>query len=127
MGVSLMKSRIELMGSLNFSRSRRRGLLRRKVESEIKNGARAGLPFGPHPPAMPGNDPPDDRQANSGAFEFLCGMQSLKDAKKFVGVLHVESGAVVLHEKDRAAILLATEPDFDFRDIAQASVFHRVS
>ena len=34
-------------------------------------------------------------QANTGAFELLA-MQALKGIEQFVGILHVEAGAIVL-------------------------------
>ncbi len=40
-------------------------------------------------------------QSDAGAFEIVLAVQSLEDAKQFVGIVHVETNAVVPDKNDR--------------------------
>ena len=48
---------------------------------------------------MPHHDSTHIREPDAGAIELRCAVQALEDAKQFVGVRHVESHAVIAHEK----------------------------
>ena len=61
-----------------------------------------GPALGPHPPAMPGNDPLDDGEPDPGTWE-LGAMETLEDAEELVDILHVEAGAVIADEIHRLA------------------------
>ena len=86
-------------------------------QSERERGALIRLTLRPDPPAVPLDDPLDDRQADAGAFEFVRGMQPLENAEQLADVPHVEAGAVVTHEEHGFAVhFVATH--FDDRRIA---------
>ena len=54
----------------------------------------------PHTPAMPVQYPADRRETDTGAGKLSFGMKALEGRKKPVGVLRVETGAIVSHEVD---------------------------
>ena len=60
-----------------------------------ERGALVHLAFGPHFPAVPGDDALDDGESDAGAGELVT-MQPLKHAEQLVDVLHVEARAIVL-------------------------------
>src|ERR1700752_242694 len=64
-------------------------------QREVKRGALIELPFSPDPPAVPRDDPLDDRQADAGAFKVLRAVQALEYAEQLVRITRVEPGAVV--------------------------------
>ena len=65
---------------------------------KIKRRSLLHRTFGPDPPAMTMNDALHGHQANAGTRKLSSSMQALKSAEEFVGVGHVETGAVVTHE-----------------------------
>src|SRR5438270_7243677 len=67
---------------------------------------------------MPLHNPPDDRQAHTGTFEFIASMQPLKNTEEFVGVAHVEARAIVFDEVDD----LACHPRASDLDVADRAV-----
>src|SRR3954463_5087537 len=69
--------------------------LRTPRESEIESGTFAGDGFGPDAAAVTLNNAPDVGEADADAFKLGRGMQSLKDAEQFAGILHVKTNAVV--------------------------------
>src|SRR5688572_13996128 len=95
-------------------------------QRKIKRRAAVQDAFRPDSPAVPGDDALHPRQANAGAFELLRAMQPLKHAEEFVGVLHVESDAVVTHETDYRPSRFDKTPDLDLRLRARPRVFQRV-
>src|ERR1041384_1529562 len=54
-------------------------------------------------------------------------MQRLEKVEQFVGIFHVETGAVVADVDDNAASFLAGAAHFDFCRIATTRVFERVT
>ena len=65
------------------------------------------FPFGPDFAAVAVHDALDRRQPNPRAVEFGHGVQALKGAEQFAGIGHVEPSAVIAHEVDRLAVVLA--------------------
>ena len=61
---------------------------------------------------MPLEDTLHGREADAGAFKVLGPVQTLEDPKEFGDVFHVETHAVVTHEKDTFSIFLL-ESDFN--------------
>ena len=57
-----------------------------------------GIAFCPHPPAVAGDDAPYNTQANPGTFELLAGMQTLENTKQTIGVMGIETYAIIPHE-----------------------------
>ena len=47
------------------------------------------------------NDAMDVRESDARAFELVLAVQALKHAEKFVGMLRVETSAIVANEKSR--------------------------
>ena len=75
---------------------------------------------------MSGNDALHGREADAGAFELPGCMQALERAKQFVGIGHVESGAVIT-DKIRALAILPDLPETDFCLVAMRSKFPGVT
>jgi hypothetical protein len=73
------------------------------------------LPFGPGPTPVSVDNPPDVRQADSGAFELIVAVKTLEDPEEFVHILHVESDSVVANEDRDFARELPRRTDFDMR------------
>src|SRR4051812_16067642 len=68
-------------------------------EIKIKGGAIVYLSFRPHASAVAIDDPLHVGEADAGALEIALVVQPLKHAEEFVGILRVETGAVVPDEK----------------------------
>jgi len=68
------------------------------LESEVKSGSFIEFRLGPHPAAVAINDALRNCQTNTISLELVAAVETLKDAKELVGILHVEAGAVVLDE-----------------------------
>jgi hypothetical protein len=64
-------------------------------------------------------------EADAGPFKFVLAMQALKNAKEFVGMARIESGAVIAH-KDHAHPVSVEAADLDRRDLAIAREFHGI-
>src|SRR5579883_1146438 len=71
------------------------------------------------------NDPLNDRQAKTGSFEFIDGVQALKNAKQFVDVTHVEPHAIIPN-KEHVLIAASAKADFDNGGIFSSSEFQGV-
>src|SRR5687768_6901618 len=82
------------------------------LKREIKCRALIDFPFGPDFAAVAVHDALDRRQPNPRAVEFGHGVQALKGAEQLAGIGHVEPGAIVAHEVDRPAVVLA-DAEFD--------------
>src|SRR5580700_1355168 len=54
--------------------------------------------LGPNFASVTVDNPLDSGESDACAFEGLGLMQSLKNAKQLVGILHIKAGAVVFHE-----------------------------
>lgn len=61
----------------------------------MEGRAAADFAFGPEAAVVSFDDAMDDGEADAGAFEFVGGVEALKDAEEFGGVAHIEAGAVV--------------------------------
>src|ERR1700704_2674667 len=81
--------------------------------------------FGPDTPAVAMNNSLHDRQANAGAFELVCAMQSLEHAEELVLILHVKTCSVVANEIDLLAVLLS-RADIDNRRFSLSCILNRV-
>src|SRR5919201_3572561 len=88
------------------------GMGRLSCQRKKNRGAAVGLCLGPDPPAVAVDDALHDRKAHSSAGIVLGPVQPLEHPKEFVGVAHVEAGAVVAHQVDRPPALL-TPPHGD--------------
>ena len=53
---------------------------------------------------MPVDDAAHIGQSNAGPFEIFRPVQSLKNAKQFMRVLHVETYAIVMDEKNMFSV-----------------------
>ena len=82
-------------------------------QGEPKRGALADGAFGPDSTAMTLDYSLDVRQPDTIAFEFVLRMQPLEDSEKLVGLLHVESRAVVANKGDHF-VVLGRSPDLNF-------------
>src|SRR3990170_8688002 len=105
-----------------FSNSSIRASFRQR---KIEGRARIHLALGPDPPAVPGDDPLHDGQADARALELLLAVQPLEHVEQLLVVAHVEPGAVVLHAVHALrAVLLAAH--LDHRLLALAAELERV-
>jgi len=75
---------------------------------------------------MPENDSLNIGETDAGSLKILLPMQPLKDAEKFLGVLHVESDAIVANKNDGFVFLAWNGADFDFSLGPGASEFQRI-
>src|SRR5688500_13208636 len=90
----------------------RRLFCRASGNREIKCCSVAQFAFRPGSAAMTRGNSPHNGQANASALEVPAGVQSLKDAEQFVGVLRIEADAVVLHEEGMLLLArIATDLD----------------
>src|SRR5271168_4658384 len=81
-------------------------------QSEKKGGAFIDGCLGPDAAAMSRNDPLYGRQTDSGAFKLRILMQPLKGREELVGVLHIETGAVI-HDVENRLVSLSLLPECD--------------
>src|SRR5256885_1993680 len=81
--------------------------------------------FGPDTSAVAMNNSLYDRQANAGAFKFVCAMQSLEYAEELVLILHVKTRPVVADEIDLLAFLLP-RANLDNCRFPLSRIFNRV-
>src|SRR5258706_10117919 len=95
------------------------------VQGKEKRCAFVQFGLGPNTATVALDHSLHDCQANSGTLKFIEAMEPLKDAEKFVGVAHIETGAVVLDEISRFAVLRPTA-NLDARVLAFAGKFQRV-
>src|SRR5258708_6074281 len=72
-------------------------------KSEIERCAFIHFRLGPEAPAVPVNNALGSRQADARAFKFFGTMQALKDAKELMGVLHIETSAIIPNVVDGSA------------------------
>src|SRR5438876_8322446 len=79
---------------------------RSALETEEERRAHAALRLGPHPSAMPIDDPLDDGKADPGPLVLLGPVHPLEHPEQLVGVAHVEADAVVLDEIHPMALQL---------------------
>jgi hypothetical protein len=89
-------------------------------QSEREGGPLIRLAVRPDPPAVPLDDPLNDRQAYAGAFEVARVMQPLENAEQLVDVPHVEAGAVVPHDDHGFAVYFAATHFDDCRVTLEA-------
>ena len=82
--------------------------------------------IGPHTPAMLFNNALDNRQTDARAFKFFLAVQALKNAKKFIGILHIESGPVIA-DKDSRFSIQKDAADFDDCHLAVAAVLNGIT
>src|SRR5258706_15673164 len=87
---------------------------------EIENRSLTPAPFTPGPPAMALHDAPNIREADSGSFKFIRGVEALKYAKKLIRVFHIKSGAVVPNKENRFAACVRGGAHFNHRFITLA-------
>ena len=81
-------------------------------QCKIEGGALVQSAFGPDASTVTVEDALNDRQPDAGAGEFLFAMEALEHAKELVGVLHVESCAIVAYGvNDLLRTLLAADTD----------------
>src|SRR5262249_44445741 len=68
--------------------------------------------FRPYAAAVPGHDPMDDRQADSGSRELVGPVQPLEYPEQLLRVFHIEADAVIAHGVAAlVADALAADPD----------------
>src|SRR5207245_5135846 len=72
------------------------------------------------------NNPPDVRQADARALEFVGAMKTLEDAEELGGVRHVEADTVVAHADHHLTVLLPGDAHLDPRMRALPRVLHRI-
>jgi hypothetical protein len=70
--------------------------------------------LGPGSTPVPLDDPAHIGQPNPGTFKFIGPVQTLKDAKKFVGITHIKTGSVVADKENGLAALARLTADFNF-------------
>lgn len=71
---------------------------------EVERGAFSHCGFRPDRPAVRGNNPLHDTQADLFAFELRRSVQALERTEQLCRILHVEAGAIVAHEIGRLAV-----------------------
>src|SRR4051812_37338219 len=74
---------------------------------------------------MAGDNAADVRQTDSRAFKLLGTVQTLENAEKFLGVLHLETHAIVAHENHDLLLLVETA-HFDDRGVFWSGILHRI-
>src|SRR3989339_1782408 len=70
------------------------------VQSEEKRSALARYRFGPQPPLVPCDDTLGYRQSYADTGKFVIAVQALEGQEQFSPICHIETHAVVFHEKD---------------------------
>ena len=95
----------------------------REVEARALIGCRGR----PHAAPVAGYDAFDDRKSDPGALVVLCAVQPLEDAEQLVGILHVETNAVVPHKICFRRPIDALAAHVDGRMLAAAREFQRVA
>src|SRR5438874_1765875 len=81
-------------------------------QSEVECRSVLQRALGPHPATMAADNALDRCQSDSRALELLRPVKPLEGAKQFVGVCHIEAGAVVPDEIDQLPFLVGdTELD----------------
>src|SRR5579863_3777420 len=72
------------------------------------------------------NDAPYNCQPNAGAFKLLSAVQSLKYAKQFVRILHVETTSVIPHKHSHKFAVTGLTTNHNPRALATARVLHGI-
>ncbi len=67
------------------------------AKGKVKGCAFTGFCVGPDTATVPGNNSFNRCQAYAGALKFVGAVQAFKHLKKFIGMLHVEPGAIILN------------------------------
>src|SRR5438477_565822 len=75
-------------------------VIRASIKSKVKCRAFVYFSLGPDAPAVAVDDALHDGQADARAFVILGAVQPLEDAEEFVGILHIETHAVVFDKVD---------------------------
>src|SRR3990172_1040595 len=73
-------------------------------KSKIKNSALVFFAFGPYRAAVPLDYPVDSREPYPRARELVLPVEALERVEELLRILHLETGAIVLHEKNRFAV-----------------------
>src|SRR5512142_2488508 len=76
--------------------------------SDIYRRAFIELALRPYAPAMPGDDALHHGETDSLPLEFFHAVQALEHAEQLVGILHVETRAIVLHVVNKLCFLYYT-------------------
>src|SRR5437763_16103454 len=82
------------------------------ADGEIESSTGIGRGFGPDFAMMAAQNSLRDGQTCTGALKLLWRVQSLKHAKKPIGIFHVKTYAVITDKDDRGGIIV-NGPDFD--------------
>src|ERR1051326_4891746 len=93
--------------------------------SKLNRCAFVDFRLGPDPAAVTKNDTLRDSEADAVTFELIAAVETLKDAEKLVGILHVEAGTVVTDEVDKNASVLCV-PYADNCRILLSGIFQSI-
>src|SRR5207248_630785 len=93
---------------------------------KIKGRAFVDLTLGPGSAAVPVDDAPHIGQADANAIEFLGPVQALEHAKQLAGILHIETGPVVLDRKLPALLRAAGAANLNAGPAARARVLQGI-
>src|SRR5437660_10920773 len=80
-------------------------------QTKVESGSLIGTASGPDPSAVTVDDALHNGQSDAGTREFTGRVEPLEDREKAVRVSHIESSAIIAHEK--CAIRLV-QAEFDF-------------
>src|SRR6185437_16512039 len=111
-------------GKVSHPRAAHARVMSRK--GEVERRAATGLALCPDPATVPLDDSAHDREADSGALEFLGAVQALKDAEEPLGALRIEARAVVSNRVKPAAFGPLRTVDGNERLLAAAGELQRV-
>src|SRR5262249_50245400 len=64
-------------------------------QGKVKSCSNVQFSFGPGAAPVTADNSTHIRETNAGSFKFIGMMQALENAEEFLGVLHVESDAIV--------------------------------
>src|ERR1700690_3948915 len=87
-------------------------MILRNGKSKVNGRSLTRRSFRPCPATMQRNNATDICQANTCAFKFFLGMQTLEYTEKPVGIVHVKTNAVIFNETDIFASVISA-PNFD--------------
>jgi len=73
------------------------------------------------------DDAMHDGESDAGAGEFLVVMQPLKHTEEFLGIGHVEAGAIVAHKVGGLAVGLLLAAEFDAAALSAAGEFPSIA
>src|ERR1700694_407877 len=74
------------------------------TQAEVKRRSLVGLGIGPDASPVFSDDALHRGKSHAGAFKLLVGVKPLKCSKKLVGILRIESCAIVANEKHKLAV-----------------------